>query len=220
MARDKVINVQKKAQSLEQFQRRAAGEGSSALKAILISGAVVVAGIVAWGIGSIHRQRAIGAFETQVATLRLEVEGDGAAPLPADQLQSRMQGALPRLETLVKDAPASRRAEVAGLLDSWKLELTGQGGVPGSPSTPWGRLREAQRLTALGQGKEAKALLDPLRAKATADAAWGQAYWASVLEVDRLNGDRDQAFKDLGEYRVRFKDAVGDAQLDRILRSI
>ena len=220
MARDKVINVQKKAQSLEQFQRRAAGEGSSALKVVLIAGGVLVAGIIAWGAWSVHRQRAIETFETQVATLRLQVEGDGTAPLPADQLQSHMQAALPRLETLVKGAPASRRAEVAGLLDSWKLELTGQGGIPASTNTPWGRLREAQRLTALGQGKEAKALLDPIRAKATADATWGQAYWVSVLEVDRLNGDRDQAFKDLGEYRSRFKDTGGDAQLDRIVRSI
>lgn len=220
MTRDKVINVQKKAQSLEQFQRRAAGEGSPALKAVVIGAGVLVLGIVAWGAWTVHRMHKAQAFETQIATLRLQVEGDGATPVPADQLQSRMQAALPRLEALVKDAPASRRAQASGLLATWKLDLSGQGGIPATTDTPWGRLREAQRLTALGQGREAKALLDPLRAKATPDAAWGQAYWVSLLEVDRLNGDRDQAFKDLGDYRARFKDAGDSAQLDKLVQSI
>lgn len=220
MARDKVINVQKKAQSLEQFQRRAAGEGSPALKAVVIGVGVLVAGVVAWGAWSMHRQRKAEAFETQIATLRLQVEGDGTTPVPADQLQSRMQAALPRLEALAKEAPASRQAQAAGLLATWKLDLSGQGGIAASTGTPWGRLREAQRLTALGQGKEARAILDPLRAKAMPDTAWGQAYWASLLEVDRLNGDRDQGFKDLGEYRARFKDAGNAAQLDKLVQSI
>jgi len=220
MARDKVINVQKKAQSLEQFQRRAAGEGSPALKAVFIGAGVLVLGIVAWGAWSVHLQHATEAFETQVATLRLQVEGDGTTPVPPDQLQSRMQAALPRLEALAKDAPTSRRAQVTGLLATWKLDLSGQGGIPATTDTPWGRLREAQRLTALGQGKEAKAILDPIRAKATPEEAWGQAYWVSLLEVDRLNGDRDQAFKDLGDYRARFKDAGNGAQLDKLVQSI
>src|SRR5690348_13155827 len=105
MARDKVINVQKKAQSLEQFQRRAAGEGSPALKAVVIGAGVLVLGIVAWGAWTVYRQHRAEAFETQIATLRLQVEGDGTTPVPADQLQSRMQAALPRLEALVQDAP-------------------------------------------------------------------------------------------------------------------
>ena len=220
MARDKVINVQKKAQSLEQFQRRAAGEGSSTLKSVFIGVGLAVAGIIAWGVWSVHRMRASQAFETQVATLRLQVEGDGLSAVPAEQLQSRMQAALPRLEALVKDAPSSSRPQVVGLLATWKLDLSGQGGVPTATDTPWGRLREAQRLTALGQGKEAKAILDPLRAKATEEASWGQAYWISLLEVDRLNGDRNQAFKDLSDYRARFKDAGNGAQLDRMVQSI
>ena len=220
MARDKVINVQKKAQSLEQFQRRAAGEGSPALKTVVIGAGVLVAGVVAWGAWTVHRQHKAEAFETQIAALRLQVEGDGTTPVPADQLQSRMQGALPRLEARVKEAPASRHAPATGRLATWKLDLSGQGGIAASTGTPWGRLREAQRLTALGQGKEARAILDPLRAKAMPDTAWGQAYWASLLEVDRLNGDRDQGFKDLGEYRARFKDAGNAAQLDKLVQSI
>lgn len=220
MARDKVINVQKKAQSLEQFQRRAAGEGSPALKAVVIGAGVLVLGIVAWGAWTVHRQHKAEAFETEVATLRLQVEGDGTTPVPADQLQSRMQAALPRLEALVQDAPSSRRVQATGLLATWKLDLSGQGGIAAATDTPWGRLREAQRLTALGQGKEAKGLLDPIRAKATPEAAWGQAYWVSLLEVDRLNGDRDQAFKDLSDYRARFKDAGDGAQLDKLVQSI
>lgn len=220
MARDKVINVQKKAQSLEQFQRRAAGEGSPVLKSVFIGAGALVLGIVAWGAWTVHRQHQAEAFETGIAALRLQVEGDGTTPVPADQLRSRMQAALPRLEALVKEAPSSRRAQAAGLLATWNLDLSGQGGIAASRDTPWGRLRGAQRLTALGQGKEAKALLDPIRAKATPDAAWGEAYWVSLLEVDRLNGDRDQAFKDLGEYRARFKDAGNGAQLDRMVQSI
>ncbi len=220
MARDKVIQVQKKAQSLEQFQRAAAGEGAPMLKSVLIGAGVVVGGIIAWGAWSVHRQRAAEAFETQVATLRLQVEGDGITPLPADQLQTRMQTALPRLEALVKEAPSSRRAQAAGLLATWKLDLSGQGGLVAATDTPWGRLREAQRLLALGDGKASKALLEPLRAKATADEAWGQAYWVSLLEVDRLNGDRDQAIRDLGEFRTRFKDAGSLPQLDRMIQSI
>lgn len=220
MARDKVINVQKKAQSLEQFQRRAAGEGSPALKAVFIGAVALVLGVVAWGGWTVHRQHKAEAFETEIATLRLQVEGDGTTPVPADQLQSRMQAALPRLEALVQDAPSSRRTQATGLLATWKLDLSGQGGIAAATDTPWGRLREAQRLTALGQGKEAKALLDPIRAQATPDAAWGQAFWVSLLEVDRLNGDRDQAFKDLGEYKARFKDAGEGVQLDRLVQSI
>ena len=220
MARDKVIQVQKKAQSLEQFQRAAAGEGSPALKGVLLGGGLLVAALIAWGAWTVHRQRAAEAFETRIASLRLQVEGDGLTPVAPDQLQTRMQAALPQLEALVKEAPSSRRPQAEGLLASWKLELTGQGGLPAATATPWGRLREAQRLTALGQGKEAKILLDPLRAKATSDEPWGQAYWVSLLEVDRLNGDRDQAFKDLGEYRARFKDTRDSAQLDRMVQSI
>ncbi len=220
MSRDKVIQVQKKAQSLEQFQRRAAGEGSSAVKAVFLGAGAVVVALAAWGAWSLHRQRQVDAFETRLATLRLQVEGDGLAPVPPDQLQARMQSALPQLEVLVKDAPASRRPQAAGLLATWKLELTGQGGIPAATDSPWGRLREAQRLVALGQGKEAKAVLDPIRGRATADAAWGQAYWISLLEADRLNGDRAQGEKDLGEYRMRFKGAGGEAQLQKLVQSI
>ncbi len=220
MGRDKVISVQKKAQSLEQFQRRAAGEGSTLLKSVVIGGVALVVGIIAWGAWTLHRSRTEGAFETQIATLRLEVEGDGSTPVPPAQLQARMQAALPRLEALVKEAPTSRRELAAGLLATWKLDLSGQGGVSADASSPLGRLREAQRLTALGQGKDAKAILDPLRAKATADAPWGQAYWISLLEVDRLNGDRAQAYKDLGEFRARFKDSGQGAQLDKLVQSI
>ena len=220
MARDKVIQVQKKAQSLEQFQRRAAGEGSALLKGVFAGAGILVLGIVAWGAWTVHRDRQAEAFETRLATLRIQVEGDGTVPVAPDQLQARMQAALPQLESLAKEAPASRRVQAEGLLATWKLDLTGQGGIPAATGTPWGRLREAQRLTALGQGPEAKAVLDPIRAKATEDAAWGQAYWVSLLEVDRLNGDRAAAAKDLAEYRGRFKDAASAPQLEKLVQSI
>ena len=220
MSRDKVIQVQKKAQSLEQFQRSAASESSSMLKSLLIGAGAIVLGVVAWGAWSTHRQRQAEAFESQIAALRLGVEGDGSAPVAPDQLQTRMQAALPRLETLAQSAPASRRAQALGLLAAWKLDLDGQGGVQAATDTPWGRLREVQRLTALGQGKEAKALLDPIRAKAIPAEPWGQAFWASQMEVDRLNGDRAQAMKDLADYRARYKDASDAAHFDKLAQSI
>lgn len=220
MAKDKVIQVQKKAQSLEQFQKAAAVEGSRALKGLLAGAGVLVLGIVAWGAWSAHRDKADAAFESQVAALRLQVEGDGTTPVPPDQLQARMQAALPKLEALAQSAPSSRRAQAQGLVATWKLELTGQGGIHAATDTPWGRLREAQRLTALGQGKEAAAVLAPLRGKATEGAAWGQAFWVSQLEADRLQGDRPQAQKDLDAYRTQFKDAADAAQLEKLVQSI
>ena len=220
MSRDKVIQVQKKAQSLEQFQRRAATGDSQAMKVVVGGVAALVAGIVAWGAWSVHRQRQVEAFESQVAALRLQVEGDGATPVAPDQLQSRMQAALPQLEALAQKAPASSRVQVQGLLASWKLDLTGQGGIPATTDNPWSRLRQAQRLTALGQGKEAKAALDPIRAKAIPSEAWSQAYWGSLLEADRLIGDREQAQKDLAEYRARFKDGDDAARFDKLVQSI
>ncbi|HTL98824.1 MAG TPA: hypothetical protein VL181_08465 [Holophagaceae bacterium] len=220
MSRDKVIQVQKKAQSLEQFQRRAAGGESPALKVVLIGAGLLVAGIVAWGAWSTHRQRQAEVFESQLASLRLQVEGDGSAPVAPEQLESRMRAALPQLQALVKNAPASREAEAQGLLASWNLDLTGQGGVPAVLSDPWGRLREAQRLTALGQGKEARGVLEPLRAKAVSGEAWSQAFWASLLEVDRLNGDRQQGMADLADYRTRFKDSNDSARFDKLVQSI
>lgn len=220
MARDKVIQVQKKAQSLEQFQRRAAGEGSPLLRGVLMGMGALVVGIVGWGAWTMHQTSKVEAFETKVSALRMEVEGDGVTPVPPDQLQGKMQAALPRLETLVNEAPSSRRLQAEGLLATWKLELTGQGGVSSPSSTPQGRIREALRLTALGQGKEAKAMLDPLRVKATETAPWAQSYWESLLEVDRLNGDRDQAFKDLGEYRARFKDPADLVALTQRVKNI
>ena len=220
MSRDKVIQVQKKAQSLEQFQRSAAGEGSPLLKSLLMGAGAIVLAIVAWGAWSTHRQHQVEAFEAGLAALRLEVEGDGSAPLAPGQLQSRMQAALPRLESLAQGAPSSCKPAAQGLIATWKLELSGQGGAQADSGTPWGRLREAQRLTALGQGKEAKAILDPIRGKAMPDEPWGQAYWASQLEVDRLNGDRDQARKDLDEYQSRYKDSADAARFDKLVQSI
>ncbi|HET8714526.1 MAG TPA: hypothetical protein VFM16_01795 [Holophagaceae bacterium] len=220
MAKDKVIQVQKKAQSLEQFQKTAAGEGSPALKGVLIGAGLLVAGIVGWGAWSAHRDKADRAFEAQVAALQIQVEGDGSAAEAPGQLQARMQAALPKLEALVQSAPSSRRAQAQGLLATWKLELTGQGGPAASTDTPWGRLREAQRLTALGKGQEAASVLAPLRSKAKADTPWGQAFWASQLEADRLKGDRAQALKDLDTYRSLFKDTSDSAQLQRLVQSI
>ncbi|HJW09919.1 MAG TPA: hypothetical protein VJ483_09810 [Holophagaceae bacterium] len=219
---DKVIQVQKPAQSLEHFQRSLGDEaGSPALRrALLVLGVAAAAGLglVAW---STVRDRQVEKFEDSVAALRLEVEGDGLAPVPPAELEKRMRAALPRLEALAKDAPSPSRPTANGLVQSWKLALDGAGAVKGEPSgDAWARLREAQRLIALGQAKPASEQLLPLRAKASAEEPWAEAYWTAVLEADRLAGDRAQAVKDYGDYKDRFKKQGASPQMDKALQSI
>lgn len=219
---DKVIQVQKPAQSLEHFQRSLGDEtGSPALrKALMGAGLLAVAGI-GWLVWSTVRDQRVEKFENSVAALRLEVEGDGATPVAPAELEQRMKAALPRLEALAKEAPVPSRATTDGLLQSWKLSLSGTGAIQGNPNgDAWDRLREAQRLLALGQAKPVTELLSPLRPKANPSQPWAEAYWVTLLEADRLAGDRPQALKDLADYKDRFKKDGAAPEMDRALQSI
>ncbi len=217
------IQVQKPAQSLAHFQTKynqGQEEDGGLLKPILLSaGAVVVVGLLAGG-WSAWRTSAIEKHEAALSALQVEVEGDGVAPLAAPEVEKRMRERLGRLEGLVTSAPSSRKAATAGLLATWRLTLDGKGTPPAKGEDAWSQLRLAQRALAVGQLQEARAVLDPLRAKAISGEAWGEAFWLSQLEADRLAGDRAQALKDLADYKARFKGKGEAAALESILQSI
>lgn len=220
--KDKVIQIQKPAQSLEAFKAKAAvpDTGDGLLKPFAIgAGAVVLVLLLFIGIRS-WRQGRIDKHETAMAELQLAVQGDGsAAPTPAD-LEKRMKEQLPRLEALAKDAPSSRRAEIEAMVASWKLQLEGKGGVQATPSDPWDRLRLAQRQVALAQGQEALATLAPLRKKADMSEPWGHLFWVTLLEADRVVGNREQAWKDLADYKKLFKEQADTASMERVIAGI
>jgi hypothetical protein len=220
--KNKVIQVQKPAQSLQAFQQKvASGDDIKAgyLKPMLITaGVLVVLGIGFFGIRAM-RSASIEKHEATLAELKLEVTGDGLAPVPAPELEKRMREKLPRLEALAHSAPGSRREATEGMLASWRLQLDGKGGVPASQDDVWGTLRLAERQVALGQGKEALATLGPLRGSAVTGKAWASLYWATTLEADRLLGDRAKAWQDFAEYKTRFKDQA-DPALEHLLAGV
>lgn len=222
-SKQRVIQVQKPAQSLAHFQSKLnqkAPEDGALLKPILIGAGVVIAGCLALGAWWSVRQRRVARHEAAMAILEQSVDGDGVTPVPPATTEAAMRARLPQLEALVQSAPASRRAIAQGLLDTWKLSLDGTSSVQPAEHGPWGHLRLADRAIALGQVAEARQELAPLRAKATADHAWGQAYWSSVLDADRAAGDRAQAWKDLAEFKSRFRGLPGSNALDAVLPSI
>lgn len=221
--RDREIQVQKPAQSLAHFQTKL-GQGreeeGGLLKPILIGAASLVVLGLLYGGWSTYRASVAEKHEAALAALQMEVEGDGLTPIPGAEVEKRMRERLGRLEALVAQAPASRKAVTAGLLASWRLTLGGQAQVPAKAEDAWGRIRLAQRALALGQSTEARAQLDPLRAKAEPGEPWAEAFWASQLEVDRLAGDRAQALKDLADYKARFKGHGDAAALENLVQGI
>jgi hypothetical protein len=217
------IQVQKPAQSLAHFQSKL-GQGqeedAGLIKPILMGAASVLVLGLLYGGWSAWQAAAIEKHEAAVATLQMEVEGDGVTPVPAAEVEKRMRERLGRLEALVKQAPSSRKADTEGLLATWRLALDGKGQAPAQAQDEWGRIRLAQRALALGHLEEARAQLDPLRAKAAPAAPWANAFWTSQLDADRLAGDRPQALKDLAEYKARFKGRGDAATLENMLQSI
>ena len=220
-SRNKEIQVQRPAQSLEHFKAKVAGPGdvnAGIMKPLLAGAGIVVLGLLAWlGISSIS-SRSAERHEAALGDLVHEVEGDGATPTP--ELEKRMREKLPALEALAKSAPSSQKAVTEGLLQSWKLQLDGKAAPVAQKDDSWGLLRQAQAALALGKGDEAQKLLAPLRRKAQPDEAWAGLYWTTTLEVDRLLGNRDQAWKDLAEYKQRFKDQGDPAPLEQLLKGI
>ena len=220
MSKDRLIQVQKPAQSLERFQQdysRAQG-GDTLLRPLLMGvGAVAILGLgyliyEQWASSRLEK------FEGSLAALVEEVEG-GATPATGEALQKKMREALPRLESLAKGAPGSRRAMAEGLAASWKLAVDGKGAAPGG-NDPWSRLARVRRAMALGQTAEAAQILDGLRKEAGPDQAWGTAFWQVQFEVDRLAGASAQAKAHLADYRARYQGKAADPALVSAAESI
>ncbi len=223
-SKDRVIQVQKPAQSLQAFQRKVAtGEDIQVgyLKPLLMG-----AGILVLGFGSFYGFRAVRAASlekhlTALADLQMEVIGDSTAtqPLSPQDLEQRMRERLPRLEALARSAPRDDRAVSEGLLATWRLQPGEKVAAPAAPTEAWGKLRLAQKQVALGQGPEAAATLASLRSAAGPDRDWAPIFWSTLLDADRLQSNRDQAWKDLADYKSRFKQ-LADPALERVLAGV
>ncbi len=221
MSKERLIQVQKPAQSLERFQqdyaRTAEGDGSLLRPILMGVGAVAVLGL-GYLIFEQWRQASVERFEASLSALVEEVEG-GVAPATGEALQKKMRDALPRLESLSREAPSARKAMAQGLVVAWKLSLDGKGAAPGA-SDPWGRLALVRRHLVLGQAAEAAKVLDGLRGNADAGQAWAPDFWRAQLEADRMAGAGDQARAHLADYKDRFKGRTLDASLDKVAEGI
>ncbi|NTV73576.1 MAG: hypothetical protein HGA66_05160, partial [Holophaga sp.] len=156
---------------------------------------------------------------SELANLQLEVSGDSTEPVPAAEVEKRMREKLPQLEALARSAPGSEKATTEGILASWKLQLDGKGAIPAVAGDAWGKLRLAQKQVAMGQGAEALATLGSLRKDADPDQAWAPVFWTTLLDADRLQGDRAQALKDFADYKARFK-TQADPAVERMLQGV
>ena len=217
------IQVQKPAQSLAHFQTKLGQsheEDGGLLKPILLGAATLVTLGLMYGAWAAWRTSVAEKHETALSALQMEVEGDGVTPLPATEVEKLMRERLGRLEALANSAPSSRKAATLGLLATWRLALDGKGQAPAKAEDAWGQLRLAQRALALGQIQDARAQLDPLRAKATPGEAWAGAFWTSQLDADRLAGDRAQALKDLATYKAWFKGRGDVSAMESLIQSI
>ncbi len=223
-SRNKEIKVQRDAQSLDHFKNKVAGSEDayvSLLKPVLAGAGALVLALLAWVGWSSLRARAVERHEVALAELLRSVEGSGATPPSSAEVEKRMREKRPALEELVRSAPASERAAAEGLLASWNVVLGQAGPAPAAePRGPWQRLRQAHRFIALGKAEEAARVLAPLRKDATPQEPWGKAYWAAVLDCDRLQGDRGQALKNLAEFKARYKSLPDENALDVVMKGI
>jgi predicted negative regulator of RcsB-dependent stress response len=221
--KNKEIQVQKPAQSLQAFQRKLETGHDSRLnfvKPVLIGAAVLLAASLAYFGYTSWQSSKVEKFQSSLAELTLAVQGDPAKPPQPADVEKTMRENLPKLEALLKSAPASEKSTTEGLLAAWKLELDGKGGVTPSGNDPWSKLRLAQRQVALGQGQEAMATLQPLRSSANASEAWADLYWKTLLQTRCLLGDRAQALKDFADYKQRFRENADVHGMESILIGI
>ena len=220
----KEIQVQKPAQSLAHFQQKLAnGQDlqTGMLKPLLIGAGTIVILLAGYFGFRAWQDNKVEAFEANLAEITQGFDGNGTTPIAPDQLEKTMRERLPKLEALAKTAPGSRKASTIGLLASWKLILDGKASAITAPAkAPWDRIAQAERAIALGQGQEAVAMLAPLRKQASPEEDWANLYWNTLVEADRLTGNRDQAWKDYAEYKDRFKDRALTAAMDRSLQGI
>ena len=224
--KDKMIQVQKPAQSLQAFQKKvASGEDIQAgyLKPLVITAGILVAATASYFGIRAARASALEKHQTALADLQLEIGGDaavsGSEPASPEDLEKRMRAHLPELEALARNAPSADRAVTQALLATWQVELGEKGSGHAAPSEPWGQLRLAQKQIALGQAQEAGTILTTLRRSADPDEPWSPLFWSTLLEADRLQGNREQAWKDLAEYKARFKQQV-DPSMEHLLAGV
>ena len=220
--KSKEIQVQKPAQSLQAFQQKLASGADTQvtlLKPLLIGTGVVAAVVIGFFGFRAWRANALEKHEAALSELILEVQGDGLTPVAPADVEKRMRERLPRLEALAKGAPGPAADITQGLLASWRLQLDGTAARPALGSDPWNRLRLAQRQVALGQAEDAAVTLKSLRSSAKPDQPWAPLYWATLLDLHRLKGDRAVAWKDYAEYKGLFKDRA-DESLEKVLASI
>lgn len=219
----KEIQVQKPAQSLQAFQRKLETGESPEMNivkpAVIVAGVVLIGALGFFGYRS-SRAGAVKKHEAAVAELMLVVQGDPQKPSLPAEIEKRMRENLPKLEALAQQAPSSQKATTEALVATWRLALDGKGGVATRTDDPWSRLRAAQRQVALGQGAEALSTLEPLKATATPQEAWGGIFWKTLLEARSLKGDREQALKDYAEYKQRFREQADIRGMERILVGI
>lgn len=220
--RNKVIQVQKPAQSLQAFQKKvASGEDlqTGILKPMLIgAGALLTVGVLVFGFQA-WRSSVTDRFEAELATLQMDVVGSPMEPVPPAEVEKRMREKLPQLQALAGRAPGSEKAAAQGMLAAWKLQLDGTGAVASDTHDAWGRLQLAQKQVAMGQGTEALATLAPLRRKADPDQDWASIFWTTLMDANRLKGDRAQALKDFADYKARFK-TQADPTVERMLQGV
>ena len=221
--KQKEIQIQKPAQSLSAFQRKVASgadDRTILLKGFIIAASAILVGIVIIVTWRMVRGSNIRHHEAALAALITEVEGDIANPTTPEEKEQKMREALPRLEEIAKNAPASRKAVANGYVSTWKLQLSGIGDPLPEPTDPWSRLRLAQRSIVIGQAQEAADILLSLHRDAKPDRAWAQPYWSTLMQLRQLQGNREQAIVDYSEYRRLFKNQADLEAMDKMLNAI
>jgi len=221
--KNKEIQVQRPAQSLQAFRNRYETGQSARMDiikpALIATGVVLVVALGFFGYRS-WSSRSVQKHEEALADLLLAVQGDPKTPSQPADLEKRLRQNLPRLEALAKSAPSSQKALTEGMLRTWHLELDGKGEALPQAADPWSRLGLAQRQIALGQGQEALATLEPLRAGAKPGEAWGELYWRTLMNARALRGEREQALKDYAEYKQRYRDQADIHGMETLLTGI
>lgn len=220
--KNKEIQVQKPAQSLQAFQQKlqvGQDDGGTLLKPLLIGTASVAAlafaffGIRAYQHGQIEKH------EAALGQLVQYVQGTEFKPLGMSDQEKRMKEKLPELEKLAQSAPSDTRQVTVGILNSWKLQVEGKPAPFALGDAPWDRLRKAQHQLALNKVDEAASTLSALHKKAEAKEAWAPLYWSTLMDLHRLKGDREKAWQDYAEYKRRFK-TQADESMNRMMAGI
>jgi hypothetical protein len=142
---------------------------------------------------------------TALANLQLEVFDGVLQSVSSEGLENRMRAHLPQLEALAHLAPRNDNGVTDRILASWRVQLCLEDSLVPKPSNAWDRLFLAKRMISLGNGRGAAEMLSPLRKSADPSQVWSATFWSTLLMIDQLNGDRNQGWKDLEDYKIKFK---------------